>query len=250
LATLIRPVSRAARLRRRVTPRFTVSPKTPIQIDRLVSPLRYDILVRQHFFDFLSDAARLPWAELREAAYEQPYFTWFEQVMAPRFVPDASGARNRLNEAFDSRVRSAVALYNSFTERGFDARYPITLRAGVLVRPTETGKQIGVRIFAGDGCHRIALLRSTGIRTLEPSMYRVSYTLIHRPLDNTVPLLSPLNVTLDEYFAFLTLAYPREEVAGALGTDAHAANRTTPELAAIVQTDVPLLSDHRSTEMS
>src|SRR3954453_12317958 len=94
----------------------------PVRIDDLVSPLRYDVLVRERFFDFLShhDAAnQRDLAELTELSTKEPYFEWFRSVMVPNILPALAGHADQIREAFGGRVRSAVELYRSFQSSGY-----------------------------------------------------------------------------------------------------------------------------------
>jgi hypothetical protein len=64
------------------------------------------------------------------------------------------------------------------------------------------------RLFAGDGCHRLALLLGAGQAELLPSQYRVRRYLALVPADTTGPLLSRTGATWPDYRSFIALGYP------------------------------------------
>lgn len=179
----------------------------PINLDRLVSPLRYDILVRQRFLEGLRDDwasyAAAPEA-FADAAVGSEYFVWFRQIAAEHARVPVHDQR-RLHEAFRRRVHRSARLLERFLDRGFDRTYRITIRADGP-RLTDTGKVLGGRPYPLDGCHRLALLRMTGSRDLEPGAYRVLASK-RPPLDNTNALLRLLPVTTSEYYRFISLGY-------------------------------------------
>jgi hypothetical protein len=83
-------IGRAIARRRRALPsRGRHLPGTePVPLDELISPLRYDIVVRADHFRFLDD--RLDLFERDPAAYVRlatghPYFTWYTEVALPRY---------------------------------------------------------------------------------------------------------------------------------------------------------------------
>jgi len=176
----------------------------------LVSPLRYDILVRARFLEFLGE--RLDRVErdldgvVREAL-DHPYHCWFTTIALPRYRPgEAADQRLRL-AAFRQRVHGSAELLANFGRRGFDPRFPVTLRTAAPGAATATGKVVPRPLYAGDGCHRLALLVASGHERLEPGWYRVQRDPLPAPIDNTHPLLGPLRVARAEYHRFLWLAY-------------------------------------------
>src|SRR5688572_7146480 len=173
-----------------------------VALDRLISPLRYDILVRAEFFRFHGEHAALYDHSLPDylaAAQSHSYFLWFTEVYVRRFHPELAGNPRALLDAFADRVRRSVELFRSFEARGFDSRHPIVLRSGRTILPTETGKVVSATVFAGNGCHRLALLLARGVRWLEPGTYVVKRTPTFRPLDNTALLLPVLRLSEAEY---------------------------------------------------
>ena len=180
----------------------------PVSIDELVSPLRYDILVRQRFLDRIATAGGDDDVRAAVAGPEgRAYFTWFSGIVVPRFLPDLTGDERAISAAFGYRVRRSVALAESFASSGYDSARPVVLQSGRRIKATTSGKRIERRLFAGDGCHRLALMRRKGITVLEPGSYRVEIAPVLTPLDNTAELIPLLGLDLRAYFEFLALAY-------------------------------------------
>ncbi len=184
--------------------------RVPLPFRWLVSPLRYDVLVRLEYFRFHERNLELYRGEFPrylELARQQPYFVWFREVLCRRRFPQLREDPAGLARAFEQRVRAAAELHRGFRERGFDERNPIILRAGRRIRPTPTGKRIRRKLFVGDGCHRMALLMLAGAEILNPGQYRVRHEREHEPLDNTHLLIGPLGLTRTEYYRFLSGGY-------------------------------------------
>ncbi len=84
----------------------------PVVIDDLVSPLRYDILVRQQYFEFLAQHHTLydrDFPELVELSRQHPYFAWFTSVLAPQYMPDLlAGHDGAIRTAFADKIASVV----------------------------------------------------------------------------------------------------------------------------------------------
>jgi hypothetical protein len=180
-----------------------------VSLGSLVSPLRYDILVRGEYFEWLAlhrevldDPPRLI-----ELSRSEPYFKWFAGVVVPRFRPHLASDPDGLLEAFGDRVMRSVSLLRSVEESGFDPNQPLTLETGRRIQPTATGKRLARRLYPGDGCHRLALRMARGETVLEPGSYRIRTVLRFEPLDNTAPLLKELAVTRSAYREFLELSY-------------------------------------------
>lgn len=198
---------RARRLLRRVSHTRETGTE-PVLIDELVSPLRYDVLVRERFLDRIS-GLRDP-AELQDAVASpagRDYFTWYSRIVVPRFLPEIVGDHDAIDVAFSDRVRRTVELSRSFASAGYDPTQLVLLHSGRRIAPTSTGKRLERRTFAGDGCHRLALLRLHGVTVLEPGSYRVEVAPTLSPIDNTAELIAPLGLTRRAYFEFLSLAY-------------------------------------------
>ena len=121
-------IAQGRRLIRRVSHRVETGTE-PVAIDELVSPLRYDILVRQRFLDRIATAAGDDDVRAAVAAPEgRAYFAWFSGIVVPRFLPDLAGDARAIRTAFEYRVRSSVALCESFASSGYDSAQPVVLR--------------------------------------------------------------------------------------------------------------------------
>ncbi len=206
-------------LRRASTWRPKTSGTEDVDIAGLISPLRYDVVVRAEFFAFLGSCGtslrRDPQA-LVEAARELPYATWFRAVAMARFRPWVLDDPALLEAQFRERVLSARALWESFRARGFDPAHPVILRAAAGPLPTDTGLSIDRRLHVGDGGHRLALLLSAGL-PLGAGQYRVDRRPHRALIDNTAVLLAQMSLPQAEYVQFLARGYGVEEHQGDLG---------------------------------
>jgi hypothetical protein len=233
-------VGRAASRRlRALSARRAYLPGTePVPLDELLSPLRYDIVVRADHFRFLEDRFDLferdPDAYVR-LAQGHPYFTWYTQVALPRYRPHASGDERRRLAAFRRRVLAAAALWRSFKAAGFDARNPVTLRVAVPAAATATGKVVRRRVHVGDGCHRLAMLVAVGEPTLLPGWYRVRSDPLRSLIDNTSALIGPLGLGREEYYRFLARGYGAGPATGRDEIVRHVAAHTPDRLAELRQ---------------
>lgn len=194
------------------TPRdyVEVAPDNDIPVDKLVSPLRYDVIVRRDHFSFLREHRDLydkDFFEYARIAKNQPYFVWFRDIACRRFAPELLRDQAALDNAFAIRLRSNVALHDSYRRIGFDRNRPITLRAGRRTMPTDTGKMLQRPAFTGGGCHRIGLLLLDGYRELPAAWVRIRLFPSYQPLDNTFFLISGLRLPASAYYAFLSLGY-------------------------------------------
>lgn len=200
-----RRLERTLRRRRSVV----VPGEQPLSIDELVSPLRYDVVVREQYLRFVADHLDFYDRDVEgfvARSQDEPYRAWFDAVAIHRIRPGAEGEAE-LDAAFRDRIHKTVGLYRAITVAGFDDRYPIVVRtAGSVVR-TETGKTLSGRLFPSDGCHRLALLRMLGHRQLPPAWYRLQTEPGWRPPDNTHTLIGTLGLTSGQYCAFLSLGY-------------------------------------------
>jgi hypothetical protein len=187
-----------------------------VRIDDLISPLRFDILVRQRYLEVVREQRALAdedFDAFMELSKQQPYFTWFSQVVVakgnhPEILDDPA----LLDAAFERRVRRSIELHDSFEATGYEKRRPIILRTAGEIAPTWTGKRLARRLYAGDGCHRLAWLRMAGVRVLEPGMYRVHVAEVFTPHDDTALLIEAIGIERPDYLSFLSLSYADREL--------------------------------------
>jgi hypothetical protein len=230
--------------------RFAYQPgREPIPIDGLISPLRYDILVRERYFEVLRERRALAeddFESFMELSRQQPYFTYFTRVAIPSHQSDMLGDDERVDAAFERRVRASVDLHDSFEANGYDRRRPIILRTGQQIERTATGKRLARRIHAGDGCHRLACLRASGVEVLEPDMYRLHVAQVLTPRDDTALLLGAMAVSRRDYFSFLSLSYADREFYSEEALLDHVRSTSPdrlPELEQVIAIDAPLLAE-------
>jgi hypothetical protein len=224
--------------------------REPIPIDQLISPLRYDILVRERYFEVLHERRALAEEDFEafmELSRQQPYFTWFTQVVIPSGNnPEIAGDAELVNAAFERRVRASIELHDAFESTGYDRRRPIILRTGEEIAPTSTGKRLARRIYAGDGCHRLACLRMAGVEVLEPGMYRLYVAQVFRPRDETAHLIDAMAISRSDYFSFLSLCYADRELSSEEALIGHVRSADAdrlPELEQVIAIDAPRLSN-------
>ena len=222
--------------------------RVPVRIGDLVSPLRYDVLVRAAHFEFHAAHRELfaaDFAGYEERARSTAYRAWFERVMAPAWLAHLADDAEGLEEAWRDRLRRAAALHESFQQRGFDRAHPIELHAGRTVRPAATGKRASRALFAGDGNHRLALLMAAGREVLEASEYCVKRYRCLVPADTTGILLEETGAGWPEYERFVRLGYPEARVAPD-GTAEHPSAAVAAEVRAVLAVDLPHLTPHRT----
>lgn len=181
-----------------------------IDIERLISPLRYDVLVRKAFFALLDREWRAydgDFHRFMEIADQCPYRLWFERVYCPRFKPALLRDPAARKKAYRKRVLASISLYSSYQQHGFLPDHKIVLRSGRAILPADSGKPVSAKVFPGDGCHRLALLLNDGATMLQPHQYLVKMAARYAPLDNTARLLHALPPTSSEYAAFISAAF-------------------------------------------
>ena len=102
----------------------------PLVIDELISPLRYDVLVRSQLFELLAaerarfDANPSAFVDL---ARQTDYHTWF-RVVAVHAIGIAGQRDAEIEAAFERRVLRSAALADSVAARGFIPKPPLTVR--------------------------------------------------------------------------------------------------------------------------
>jgi hypothetical protein len=182
----------------------------PVRLTALMSPLRFDIAVRVEYLRFLRSHRELLERDLArylQLARAHPYFTWFTRIWCRAFAPHLLSDHELLEKVFRERVLATARLEESFERHGFDPGHRITLRTGREVLPSVTGKHVERTYFAGDGCHRLALLIEAGYDELPADWYRVKRYRRFTPTDTTLPLLEALRPSPEEYFRFLSVGY-------------------------------------------
>nr|MBA3288755.1 oligosaccharide flippase family protein [Acidimicrobiia bacterium] len=184
-------------------------PDEPLPLWPVVSPFRYDIVVRSQFFDVIAEQEPL-WRRDVDAfvdlAQSTPYHTWFNSVAVHSIGVENDRAERE--KAFDRRVRKSLALWDEFTAAGrrFDTRYPVTVRPieGDVVGRIKRVR--GRRFQPVDGCHRLALLLRSGRQQLEPGEYRIAAA--DAPLlDNTERLTADLGLDPATYYRFVSKGF-------------------------------------------
>ena len=219
----------------------------PVRIGDVVSPLRYDVMIRVRHFAQHADRRELFRSDFE--AYErlvrgEPYFVWFEKARVPTWWPwlleDAAG----FERAWRERLRASADLFDSFEANGFDTAHPIELHAGRRVQKTHSGKRISRALYSGDGNHRLALLLAAGHEELLPAQYRVKRYRSLVPTDSTGFLLRETGAGWPEYRSFLELGYPSAtltKAGGRVRVDADDA-AAQAEVKALVELDLPYLA--------
>ena len=252
ITTFIERHSHGVRRRLPGLMRFAYQPgRESVRIDRLISPLRYDILVREKYFEVLRARRSLAdkdFDAFMELSRQQPYFTYFIRVAIPSHRAEILGDDRRVEAAFERRVRASIELHDSFESTGYDRRRPIILRTGQRIEATATGKRPAQRIHAGDGCHRLACLRSAGVEVLQPDMYRLQVADVLTPRDDTVLLLRAMAISPTDYFSFLSLSYADRELRSEEALLDHIRSTDPdrlPELEQVIAVDAPLLAAAR-----
>jgi hypothetical protein len=195
-------------------------PVRPAKIAPLVLPLRHDILVRASFFEHLErhdNEFRADFDAFSRRSRRHPYWTWFREIMVPRWIPEALESEQALDAAWRRRLRLAADLHASFLERGYDSRKPVTLYAGRTVEATVTGLRPERALYAGDGNHRIALLLLAGSYELAPDQYRIKRYARLRPLDITSELKTALSASGEGPLRSISPSGPRATVDASQG---------------------------------
>jgi len=78
----------------------------PVALAELVSPLRYDVLVRARFLERLAERLERVGGDLDGAVregLEHPYHTWFTTIALPRYRPREAASERRRQAAFRER---------------------------------------------------------------------------------------------------------------------------------------------------
>lgn len=176
-----------------------------IPVNQIVSPLRYDIVARYKFFKFYGnniDLFQTDFDQFFQLVLSSEYFIWYKHI-AYTLEKSLFGGHPDLYTSFKERVLKSVALFDSYQNYGFDKSNPIVLHSGKNIKTTTSGIKLPTKYYAGDGCHRIALLWFSGSKYLEPDQYVVREFKSFKPLDNTSLLLPHLAMTESEYLSYI-----------------------------------------------
>ncbi len=219
----------------------------PVRIGDVVSPLRYDVMIRMRHFELHAERVELFASDVD--AYErlvrkEPYFVWFKRACVPAWWPWLLDDPDAFERAWRERLRASAALFESFSANGFDPAHPIELHAGRRVLETYTGKRITRALYSGDGNHRLALLLAAGREALLPAEYNVKRYRSLVPTDSTGFLLRETGAGWSEYRPFIELGYPSVQLDlsdGRVRVEADDA-RVQAEVAALVELDLPYLA--------
>jgi len=204
-SSLLRRLGASAR--RRTVARRAPLGTASVPVGELISPLRWDILVRVEFFRLLDAHPGLAPSAIVDLARGSHYDVWFRKVAMARYQPEVAADDARYAAAFAERVSSATVLWRTFQAEGYDDRFPIVLRQAGPKTRFPAGKPVRRRYYMGDGCHRLAMMVAAGTEALPPSRYRVEPLPLPRVIDNTAVLLPLLRPTEAEYSAFLGMGY-------------------------------------------
>jgi O-antigen/teichoic acid export membrane protein len=211
-------------------------------LDELVSPLRYDVIVRQQFFAFLDANVDLleEFNDLVIEARHEPYYIWFRDIVVGDRTKVLKG--RSIDEAFADQVERVLAVRARFNpaDESWGELLLRELPAGTL---TTTGKTVGPRFVPVDGCHRIALLRHHGRKILPAGTYRLVGDR-QSARDNTAILVPTLRLTEAEYLDFLAMGFDEDAPDSfadlVAGVAAHHPERSA-ELESVISIDLPLL---------
>lgn len=224
------------------------SPGTePLVIDHLVSPLRYDVVVRRDFLVHLDDHwdeyCRDPRA-FTSAATALPYYVWFRSI-AVHHMGVADSGETALARAFERRVRRTARLLESWRLEGFREYQPLTV---TVAGPSVVGaKHLSRRTYPIDGCHRLALLSLHGHDVLDPSRYQVR-TMHAAPIDNTAVLARALDLDEASLVRFVGRGYDVHDASTADELLTRVASTARDEVASVLAADLPRVRPRRASE--
>jgi O-antigen/teichoic acid export membrane protein len=213
-----------------------------IILDELVSPLRYDVIVRQQFFAFLDANADLldEFNDLVVEAKAEPYYVWFKDIVVGERTKLLKG--RTLDEAFADQIERVLAVRARFNpaDESWGELLVRELPAGTH---TTTGKVVGPRFVPVDGCHRIGLLRHHGRKILPAGTYRLVGDR-QAVRDNTAILVPRLRLSEQEYLDYLAMGFDEDAPESFADLVAGVATRhpeRSPELESVISIDLPLL---------
>lgn len=199
--------------RQRVIPRVlsrVESGKRPVSIRELATPLRYDVVIRRQFYGLLKkneELLRNDENAFVELAKNTDYYLWFKEMWWQIVYPKWKATPQMVEQLFRERVRSSATLFFSIRKNGWNPKHPILLRSGSEILPTRSGIELRRDFYAGDGCHRLAILWEQGQEILPAEYYRVRIYKRYSPRDNTHILRASGILTERQYVQYLALYY-------------------------------------------
>ncbi len=185
-----------------------------IPIWSIVSPLRYDVLVRRDFYSFYA-AHRDLYLEDRNgfadlARKDQLLYLVLgvrgrTRQQSPAYEQNLAGFQVfAANEPSSPAVRErqTVRVPDSVSDHPQDGKpdpSPYDESRGA-----SSGKRLGAKYFLADGCHRVALLMALGHQNLPAEYFRVKHYQEFSPFDSTVLLARRVVQDASEYYCFLS----------------------------------------------
>jgi O-antigen/teichoic acid export membrane protein len=241
----VRSESTPARLARRFRRRNHLDQRpgtVDVILDELVSPLRYDVIVRQQFFAFLDANVDLldEFNDLVFEARTEPYYVWFRDIVVGERTKLLKG--RTLDEAFADQVERVLAVRARFNPAD-ESWGELLLRELPAGTHTTTGKVVGPRFVPVDGCHRIALLRHHGRKILPAGTYRLVGDR-QSARDNTAILVPKLRLSERQYLDYVAMGFDEEAPDSFADLVAGVAARhpeRSAELESVISVDLPLL---------
>ncbi len=179
-----------------------------LEIGALISPFRYDVLVRVEFFRLARANRSLIETDLDafiDLASRTSYRVWFEEIAA-QAAQIGPANPDRIDQAFARRVRTSIDLMNRYESYGgFDPRYPVTVNRLPAGTPLQ-GKTLPYdQWLPVNGCHRLALLYLDNQKYLRPEQYRIDPS--GPLLSSTTVLVRELGVDEASYTSFVGLGF-------------------------------------------
>lgn len=219
-----------------------------VRIGDVVSPLRYDVMIRVRHFQLHAKRRELfasDFDQYERLVRAEPYFVWFKRAWVPSWGRWLLDDPEAFEAAWRERLRASAALFESFTTSGFDQAHAVELHAGRRVRETDTGKRVTRVLYSGDGNHRLALLLASGKDTLRPGEYRVKRYRSLVPTDSTGFLLRETGAAWSEYRSFIELGYPSAQLELSNGRVRVEAPdpAVQAEVRTVVELDLPYLAE-------
>lgn len=196
IQTKLEPIANRVKKRTGIGNSWRLEPGVACVASDLVFPLRYDIAVRQRFFELYADHRDgYDEEEFLELVREHPYRVWIEHILVPRNHNEAVGDPVQIDAVVRDRVRKSVAIYESILANGFDTAQPIVPLSADQILNADSGRPVTGSLFAGDGCHRLACLMALGYEELPADYIKIKRYRRLRPIDNTARLVGHFDIS-------------------------------------------------------